>query len=103
MVPASHTLYVYLARPVSPVESVSLPVLGTVAITTRSRYTSMLAEVAPLQVRCTVFIPPTLCPAALSVIGPGVGVGVGVAVGVGVTVGVGVAVAVPSSALARGR
>src|SRR5439155_9322317 len=35
-VPAAHTLYVYLARPVSPVESVSLPVLGTVAIKTRS-------------------------------------------------------------------
>jgi UDP-3-O-[3-hydroxymyristoyl] glucosamine N-acyltransferase len=69
----------------------------------------MFAEVAPLQVRSTVFIPPTLCPAALSVIGPGVGVGVGVAVGigvavgVGVTVGAGVAVAVPSSALARAR
>jgi hypothetical protein len=37
----------------------------------------MLAEVAPLQVRRTVFIPPTLRPAALSVIGLGVGVGVG--------------------------
>src|SRR5438034_69231 len=33
----------------------------------------ILAEVAPLQVRRTVFIPPTLRPAALSVIGAGVG------------------------------
>ena len=32
----------------------------------------MLAEVAPLQVSRTVFIPPTLRPTALSVIGPGV-------------------------------
>ena len=48
----------------------------------------MLVEVAPLQVRRTVFIPPTLCPVALSVIGPGVGVGVAVAVGVAVGVGV---------------
>src|SRR5205809_362489 len=37
----------------------------------------ILAEVAPLQVSRTVFIPPTLRPAALSVIGAGVGVGVG--------------------------
>src|SRR5436190_13698508 len=42
----------------------------------------MLPEVAPLQVRRTVFIPPTLRPAALSVIGAGVGVGVGVGLGV---------------------
>ena len=42
----------------------------------------MLPEVAPLQVRRTVFIPPTLRPAALSVIGSGVGVGGGVGVGV---------------------
>src|SRR6266542_6607417 len=40
----------------------------------------MLPEVAPLQVRRTVFIPPTLRPAALSVISSGVGVGVGVGV-----------------------
>jgi hypothetical protein len=50
---------------------------------------SMLAEVAPLQVRSTVCLPCTLRPAALSVIPPGVGVGVGVTVGVGVGVGVG--------------
>ena len=105
--------------------------MGAVAITTPSRYTSTLAEVAPLQARRAVFIPPTLLPEALSVIGPGVGVGVDVAVGVGVavavgvgvglrlgvgvgvavavgvgvgvTVGVGVAAAEPSSALASGR
>src|SRR5207237_2811001 len=58
---------------------------------------STLVEFAPLQVRSTVFTPPTLRPEALSVIGPGVGVGVGVAVGVGVgvAVGVGVGVGVP--------
>ena len=33
LVPASHTIYVNLARPVTPVESVYLPMLGTVAIT----------------------------------------------------------------------
>jgi hypothetical protein len=43
----------------------------------------MLAEVAPLQVRSTVFYSPTLRPEALSVIGPGAGVAVGVGVGVG--------------------
>ena len=68
--------------------------MGAVAITTPSRYTSTLAEVAPLQARRAVFIPPTLLPEALSVIGPGVGVGVDVAVGVGVAVAVGVGVAV---------
>src|SRR2546430_1086398 len=58
---------------------------------------STLVEFAPLQVRSTVFTPPTLRPEALSVIGPGVGVGGGVAVGVGVgvAVGVGVGVGVP--------
>ena len=54
----------------------------------------MLGEIAPLQERSTVFIPPTLRPDALSVIGPGVGVGVGVTVGVGVGVAVGVGVGV---------
>lgn len=95
IVPASQTLYVYLARPISPVESVYVPVLGTVAITTPSRNTSTLAEIAPLQLRRAVLIPPTLLPEALSAIGPGVGVEVGVAVGVtvGVTVAVAVAVA----------
>ena len=37
VVPASHTLYVKRARPVVPVESVYLPVFGTVAITIPSR------------------------------------------------------------------
>jgi hypothetical protein len=54
----------------------------------------MLAEVAPLQVRSTVFTPPTLRPEALSVIGSGAGGGVAVGVGVGVDVGVGNGVAV---------
>ena len=44
----------------------------------------MLVDVAPLQVRRTVFIPSTLRPEVLSVIGLGVGVGVGGGVGVGV-------------------
>ena len=59
---------------------------GTAAITIPLRLTSTLFEIAPLQVRRDVFIPPTFFPMALSVIGPGVGVGVvvGVAVGVGV-------------------
>ena len=57
-----------------------MPVFATVAITTPSRLTSMLAEFAPLQVRRDVFIPPTFFPRALSVIAPGVGVGVGVGV-----------------------
>src|SRR6266700_6233656 len=77
-VPASHTLYMKLAWPVVPVESSYKPSFGVVAITTPSRLTSMLAEVAPLQVRRDVFIPPTFLPRALSVIGPAVGVGVGV-------------------------
>ena len=55
---------------------------------------SMLGEVAPLQLRRTVFIPPTLFCWALSWSGPGVAVAVGVGVAVGVTVAVGVAVAV---------
>ena len=49
---------------------------------------SMLGEIAPLQLRCTVFTPSTLWPEALSVIGPGVGVGVQEQDGVGVAVGV---------------
>ena len=43
---------------------------------------SMLVEFAPLQVRRTVFIPPTLRPETLSVTCCGVGVGVGGGVGV---------------------
>ena len=87
-VPASHTLYVKLAWPVVPVESSYKPSFGVVAITTPSRLTSTLAEVAPLHLRRDVFIPPTFFPRALSVIGPGVGVGVAVGVAVGVGVGV---------------
>ena len=89
-VPASHTLYMKLAWPVVAVESSYDPSFGVVAITTPSRLTSMLAEVAPLHLRRDVFIAPTFFPLALSVIDPGVGVGVGVAVAVGVAVGVGV-------------
>src|SRR4030095_14446463 len=82
-VPASHTLYVKLRWPVVPVESSYKPSFGVVAITSTSRLTSTLAEVAPLHLRRDVFIPPTFFPCPLSVIGPGVGVGVGVAVGGG--------------------
>src|SRR5213082_1191454 len=58
-VPASHTLYKKLAWPVVPVESSYKPSFGVVAITTPSRLTSTLAEVAPLHLRRDVFIPPT--------------------------------------------
>jgi len=76
------------------VESSYKPSFGVVAITTPSRLTSTLAEVACLHLRRTVFIPPTFFPWALSVIGPGVGVTVGEGVGVGVGVGKGVGVGV---------
>jgi hypothetical protein len=52
---------------------------------------SMLGEVAPLQLRRTVFIPPGLLVWAPSWIGPGVTVAVGVGEGVGVGVAFGVA------------
>src|SRR5437899_8317429 len=68
------------ALPGTPIESLKWPLFGTVTITTPSRLTSILLEVAPLQVRRDVFIPPTFLPRALSVIGPAVGVGVGVGV-----------------------
>src|SRR6266550_7320059 len=51
---------------------------------------SILAEVAPLQMRSTACLPCTLRPEALSVIPPGVGVGVGVGVDVGLGVPCGV-------------
>src|SRR5581483_2587031 len=72
-VPASHTLYMKLAWPVVPVESSYEPSFGVVAITAPSRLTSILFEVAPLQVRREVFIPCTFFPRALSVIGPDMG------------------------------
>src|SRR5262249_36956337 len=81
-VPASHTLYMKLAWPVVPVESSYKPSFGVVAITTPSRLTSTLGEVAPLHFRRDVFIPPTFFPWPLSSIGPGVAVAVGVGVGV---------------------
>ena len=65
-VPASHTLYMKLAWPVVPVESSYKPSFGVVAITTPSRLTSTLAEVAPLHFRRDVFIPPTFFPWPLS-------------------------------------
>ena len=65
-VPASHTLYVKLRWPVVPVESSYKPSFGVVAITTPSRLTSTLAEVAPLHFRRDVFIPPTFFPWPLS-------------------------------------
>jgi len=76
----------YRAVPVSPVESTyTLGLLGSVAISpTRLRKMSTLGEVAPLQLRRTVFIPPTLDCCALSWSCPGVAVGVAVGVGVGV-------------------
>ena len=58
----------------------------------------MSLDVAPLQVRSDVFIPSTLCPAALNMICPGVGVGVGVEVGVPVGVGVGVGIPLVTAA-----
>src|SRR2546428_7148245 len=73
-----------LAWPVVPVESSYKPSFGVVAITTPSRLTSMLAEVAPLHLRRDVFIPPSFFPCPLSRIAPGVAVGVAVGVGVGV-------------------
>src|SRR5439155_24006902 len=85
-VPASHTLYMKLAWPVVPVESSYNPSFGVVAITTPSRLTSTLAEVAPLHLRRDVFIPATLFPLPWSRIGLGVAVAVAVAVGVGVGV-----------------
>ena len=65
-VPASHTLYMKLRWPVVPVESSYKPSFGVVAITTPSRLTSTLAEVAPLHLRRDVFIPPTFFPWPLS-------------------------------------
>jgi hypothetical protein len=53
-----------------------------------------LGEVAPFQLRRTVFIPPTLLCWALSWSGPGVAVGVAVAVGIAVAVGLGEGVGV---------
>jgi len=65
-VPWSHTIYTKLCLPVVPVESINLPVLGTVAIRVLLRKTSMLFAVDPVQVRRDVFIPPTTFPRAVS-------------------------------------
>ena len=65
-VPWSHTIYTKLCLPVVPVESVNLPVLGTVAIRVLLRKTSMLLAVDPVQVRRDVFIPPTTFPRPVS-------------------------------------
>src|SRR5262245_6512447 len=93
----------YRAVPVSPVESIyTLGLLGTVAISpTRLRKMSTLGEVAPLQFKRTVFIPPTLVCWALSWSCPGVAVGVAVGVGLGVAVGVGVGVPPPAGSWSK--
>ncbi len=60
------------------------PVIGVVATTLPSRWTSTFDPTAPDHVRSAVRFPLTLYARTLSVIAPGVGVGVGVAAGVGV-------------------